>query len=147
MKPKHQRLLFILGGLFVLSLITFFTLTSLYESLIFFYTPSDLTHTYVHREQPIRVGGLVAPQSVKSEGETVYFKITDQKEILTVVYKGLLPDLFREGQGVVAEGYLERPGFFKADSILAKHDEKYMPKEVADQIKKEKMWHEKRSSP
>ncbi len=136
-KPKHQRLLFILGGLGVLSLVAFFTLTSLYESLIFFYTPSDLIHTYVHREHPIRVGGLVALQSVKIEGETVHFKITDQKEMLHVTYKGVLPDLFREGQGVVAEGYLEGPGFFKADSILAKHDEKYMPKEVANQMKKE----------
>lgn len=146
-KLKHQRLLFILGGLGLLSLITFLTLRFLSESLIFFYTPSDLLHKYVHREHLIRVGGLVVPQSVKIERDNVYFKITDQQEMINVTYTGILPDLFREGQSVVAEGYLEGPGFFKADSILAKHDEKYMPKELAKQMKQEGLWREKRSGP
>lgn len=139
MKPKYQRLLWISAGLGCLSLVVFFTLTSLYENLIFFYTPSDLSHTYVHREHLIRVGGLVPFHSVQKNGDVIYFTITDQKKTLHVAYKGELPDLFREGQSVVAEGYLEGPELFRANAILAKHDETYMPKEVAEGIRKEKM--------
>ncbi|MBI2707548.1 MAG: cytochrome c maturation protein CcmE [Proteobacteria bacterium] len=137
MKPKCQRLLVILGAFSALGLATFFILTSLRDNLVFFYTPSELQQKYIHREQRIRVGGLVKPRSVVRDGEIVRFSITDQKNNLEVMYDGLLPDLFREGQGIVAEGYLQDPTFFRAEIVLAKHDETYMPKEVADRLKRE----------
>lgn len=136
MKPKHQRFLLTSGTLLGFGLITAFTLISLRDNLVFFYTPSELENTYVHREKRIRIGGYVKPRSVERAGETVQFFLTDQKKTLKVIYDGILPDLFREGQGIVAEGYLQDPMLFHADIILAKHDENYMPKEVADQLKK-----------
>lgn len=136
-KHKHQRLLLILGALVGLGVAAALMLVAFEENLVFFYTPSDLSHKKVSPEQRIRVGGLVEAHSLVHEGEKVTFKVTDQKETLEVTYQGLLPDLFREGQGVVAEGYLLKPSVFHAESVLAKHDEKYMPKEVADQLKKQ----------
>lgn len=140
MKQKHQRLLFVSGGLLGLGLGVFLTLTAFREALIFYYAPSDLTHKSISPLTRIRVGGLVEARSVKPQGESVTFKITDRAYVLRVTYRGILPDLFREGQGVVAEGYLVSPTEFKAETVLAKHDEKYMPKEVADQLKKENLW-------
>ncbi len=100
----------------------------------------DIAQKKIHPDQRIRVGGLVKPQSLRHEGTNVHFTLMDQKETLEVSYDGLLPDLFREGQGVVAEGYLRHPHIFKAESVLAKHDENYMPKEVADRLKEEGLW-------
>jgi cytochrome c-type biogenesis protein CcmE len=137
MKPKHQRFLLISGAMLGLGLATLFIFTSLRDNLIFFYTPSELQDTYVHREKRIRVGGLVKPQSVARNGDIARFVLTDQKNTLKVVYEGVLPDLFREGQGIVAEGYLQDPTLFRAEIVLAKHDETYMPKEVADRLKRE----------
>jgi len=137
MKSKHQRLVVISGTLGGLCFLTFLSLTTLRDNLIFFYTPSELQDKYIHREKRIRVGGLVALHSVRREREKVHFTITDHKKNLDVVYTGLLPDLFREGQGVVAEGTLQDPTFFQAETVLAKHDETYMPKEVAERLKKE----------
>jgi cytochrome c-type biogenesis protein CcmE len=139
-KPKTQRLCLIGLGLCGLALATFLILMAFQESLIFYYLPSDLQQKTVSTHQRIRMGGLVEMNSVQQEGEKVTFKITDQKATLKVTYTGLLPDLFREGQGVVAEGFLKSPEEFQAESVLAKHDEKYMPKEVADQLKKEGLW-------
>lgn len=140
MKPKTQRLYLIGLGLCGLGLGTFLILTAFQESLIFYYLPSDLQQKKISAHQRIRLGGLVEMNSVHHEGEKVTFKVTDQKTTLNVTSTGLLPDLFREGQGVVAEGFLKSPGEFQAESVLAKHDEKYMPKEVADQLKKEGLW-------
>lgn len=109
------------------------------EALIFYYTPSNLVHKNISPLTRIRVGGLVEARSIKPQGESVTFKITDRTHVLRATYRGILPDLFREGQGVVAEGYLLSPTEFRAETVLAKHDEKYMPKEVADQIKKENL--------
>lgn len=139
-KHKHQRLLLILGALVGLGVTAALMLVAFEENLVFFYMPSDLLHKKISPEQRIRVGGLVEPHSLVHEGEKVTFKVTDQKESLEVTYQGLLPDLFREGQGVVAEGYLLKPSVFHAESVLAKHDETYMPKEVADQLKKQAVY-------
>ncbi len=134
MKPKHKRLVLISGLLLGLGVVTLFSLVGLRDNLVFFYTPSELQHTYIHREKRIRVGGLVQPHSVVQEGETVRFTVRDQTHRLQVVYAGLLPDLFREGQGIVAEGYLQDPALFRADIVLAKHDETYRPKDLADRL-------------
>ncbi len=139
-KQKHQRLALISCGLLSLGAAVFFILTAFQDSLIFFYTPSDLFHKKISRDHLIRIGGLVAKRSVIHEGKSVRFRITDHKETLKVSYDGLLPDLFQEGKGVVVEGYLLSSGELKAKTILAKHDEKYMPKEVADHLKQTGHW-------
>lgn len=139
-KPKHQRLLLVCSALLGLSISLFLILIAFQDSLVFFYTPSDLLHKPVSSQQRIRIGGLVDVHSTYQIGEKVRFKITDHKETIEVNYHGLLPDLFREGQGVVAEGYLRDPTHFQAETVLAKHDEKYMPKEVADSLKQTGLW-------
>ena len=137
MKYKHQRLLLIFAALIGLGIATTLILITFQDNIVFFYTPSDITHKQIHPEQRIRLGGLVKLHSVRYEHNKVHFTIMDHKKMLNVTYDGLLPDLFREGQGVVAEGYLLHPHLFRAESVLAKHDEKYMPKEVADRLKQE----------
>jgi len=139
-KPKHQRLFLISAGLAGLGIAAFLMMTAFQDNLIFFYTPSDLLHKKIPPVQRLRVGGLVDVNSLHRRGESVSFKITDHKEILDVHYQGLLPDLFREGQGVVVEGYLVNPTEFQAETVLAKHDEKYMPKDVADRLKETGLW-------
>src|SRR5437867_2585140 len=114
MKLKHQRLLLIFSALIGLGIAVFLILTAFQQSLVFFYMPSDLSHKNILPEQRIRIGGLVEAHSVYQQGENVRFKITDQKGSLDVRYQGLLPDLFREGQGVVVEGYLLNPTEFQA---------------------------------
>lgn len=140
MKPKHQRLLLIGLVLLGLGLATFLMLTAFRETLVFYYSPSDLPHKKISSEQRLRIGGLVASGSLLQEGNLVQFDITDSRETLHISYQGFLPDLFREGQGVVVEGYLVAPTHFLAETVLAKHDENYMPKEVADQLKQEGRW-------
>jgi cytochrome c-type biogenesis protein CcmE len=142
-KPKHQRLVLISGGLLGLGLAAFLALTALRDNIVFFYTPSDLQHKKVLSTQRIRVGGLVESHSVFKEAEKVQFTITDKSQIIRVTYHGLLPDLFREGQGVVVEGHLLQPSLFQADTVMAKHDENYMPKDVADKLKEQGLWREK----
>ena len=137
MKPKHQRLLLICGAFTGVCLAGYLTLSAFQDSLVFFYTPSDLLQKQILPEQRIRIGGLVQPQSLLQKGESVSFKVTDNNKTLDVIYQGILPDLFKEGQGVVAEGYLIHSNLFQAESVLAKHDETYMPKEVADRLKEE----------
>lgn len=144
MKPKHQRLLLIGIALLGLGISTFLILTAFRENLVFFYTPCDLTQKKIHASQRIRIGGLVKPHSIHHSGEKVHFEIIDQKAILKVSYNGLLPDLFREGKGVVAEGYLRQPDHFHAESVLAKHDENYMPPEVAKRLQEEGFWRDVR---
>ncbi len=140
MKPKHQRLILIILAFLGLGGASFFILSAFQEALVFYYVPSDHCQKKMNSKQCIRMGGLVKPHSVHVTGKTVSFEITDQKASIQVHYQGVLPDLFREGQGVVAEGYLLGPNLFEAKSILAKHDEKYMPKEVADRLKEKGIW-------
>lgn len=111
------------------------------DALVFFHTPSDVLSTRVNAERKMRLGGLVKKGSLKRDGLDAEFAIEDAKDSITVKYSGSLPDLFREGQGVVAEGYYDSNSqIFNAEVVLAKHDENYMPKEVADELKKQGLW-------
>ena len=143
MTRKRRRLIAVLTGLVMLGGATAMALLAFNDNLVFFYSPSDLAAKTVGPERRIRIGGLVEDQSlVKEDGRRVAFRVTDGKAELKVVFDGLLPDLFREGQGVVAEGKLRGDGVFVASSVLAKHDEKYMPPEVADALKRSGHWQE-----
>jgi len=136
MTRKQRRGVIIGFGVATLSLAAILVLFALKGSIVFFHTPSDLAEKNVQPGQRIRLGGLVGNGSVKrGEGTHVSFTVTDTLKEIPVTYAGVLPDLFREGQGVVAEGALDDKGQFKADTVLAKHDENYMPKEVADSLK------------
>ena len=140
MKPKRRRLTFVLIGLGLLGAAAALTLSAFEESIVFFYSPSEVREKAIGEERRIRVGGLVEEGSIeRAEGGLVRFRITDMAEVVPVVYTGILPDLFREGQGVVAEGRLAS-GVFQADEVLARHDENYMPPEVADALKKSGQW-------
>jgi cytochrome c-type biogenesis protein CcmE len=131
----------IAGALAVLLVAVGLVLVALRDSIVFFHTPSDLSAKAVPIGQRIRLGGLVATGSVKrGQGAEVEFAITDTAEQVTVRYRGVLPDLFREGQGVVTEGKLEEGKVFRADTVLAKHDENYMPPEVAKALKEKGLW-------
>jgi cytochrome c-type biogenesis protein CcmE len=145
MKPKHQRLLFIAVSVAFLCAATLLTLQAFRENLVFFFSPSDIAAAApgsITAERHIRVGGLVKNGSVvHGEDSRIEFTISDGQHELNVRYKGLLPNLFREGQGVVAEGSLREGGIFEARTILAKHDETYMPKEVVDALKRSGNWH------
>lgn len=139
LKPKHKRLLLILGTLLVISIAAAIMLNALKENLLFFYTPTDLVQKTFDKDKPFRLGGMVKKGSVKDGADMqVVFTVTDFKNNLTVHYQGLLPNLFREGQGVVADGKLDENGVFQAHRILAKHDENYMPPVVAKAVKKVK---------
>jgi cytochrome c-type biogenesis protein CcmE len=143
MTRKHQRLGLLALGLAALGGATALVLSAFSSSLVFFYSPSDLKAQAISAERRVRIGGLVEDGSVKrGDGDRVAFRITDGKTDVAVIYHGILPDLFREGQGVVAEGKLEPGGEFAAATILAKHDERYMPREVVDALKKSGHWQE-----
>jgi cytochrome c-type biogenesis protein CcmE len=143
MTRKQRRLVLIGSALGVLALAVGLVLTALKDSIVFFNSPTDLVEKSVAPGARLRLGGLVKKGSVvRGENLVVRFAVTDGKSSVPVAYQGLLPDLFREGQGVVAEGSLDPTGTFKADSVLAKHDEKYMPKEVADALKRQGHWKE-----
>jgi cytochrome c-type biogenesis protein CcmE len=140
MTRKQRRSLFILAGMAVLGVAAFLVLSALQDSIVFFYSPSDIEAKHVAPGQRIRIGGLVAEGSVKKSGTEVSFDISDGARTIKVSYNGLLPDLFREGQGVVVEARMKSPGTAIADTVLAKHDEKYMPPEVAESLKKQGVW-------
>jgi cytochrome c-type biogenesis protein CcmE len=141
MTRKQTRLTFILAALCLLSLAVGLIMFGLRDSIVFFYTPSEIGQKHVASGTHIRLGGLVENGSlVKGADGQVTFNITDHTKTMQVTYKGLLPDLFREGQGVVTEGITGPDGIFKADVVLAKHDEKYMPKEVVDKLKAQGEW-------
>ncbi len=142
MKRKHRRLTFILTGLVLLGAAAALVLVAFEDNLVFFYSPTDLTEKDIPEGRRFRIGGLVEEGSVKrlADGLTVSFRVTDLSETVPVTYKGVLPDLFREGQGVVAEGYLDASGVFTAEMVLAKHDENYMPPEVADALRASGQW-------
>ena len=149
MNRKRRRLLALALGLAMLGVATALVLAAFNDNLVFFYGPSDLAAKAIPPGRRIRIGGLVEPQSLvrAAAGHSVTFRVTDGNAELSVVYEGLLPDLFREGQGVVAEGRLRGDGVFVATNVLAKHDEKYMPPEVADALKKAGRWQEGGSLP
>jgi cytochrome c-type biogenesis protein CcmE len=143
MTRKQQRGTLLASGLALLGLAAGLVLYALNDSIVFFYTPSEALARHVSEGQRFRLGGLVEKGSVKHDGkEGISFTVTDTDKAMAVSYQGQLPDLFREGQGVVAEGRLGAHGIFQADSVLAKHDETYMPKEVADALKAKGMWKE-----
>jgi cytochrome c-type biogenesis protein CcmE len=138
---KQRRLVLLSVGLGVLGLAAALVLSALDDSIVFFNSPTDVIEKHVRPDTRIRLGGLVQPGSVvKSDNLQVRFEVTDGNKVIPVTYQGILPDLFREGQGVVAEGRLDPSGVMKADSVLAKHDERYMPKEVEESLKKQGHW-------
>ena len=138
MTRKQRRSVFIGAGLAVLALATGLVLYALEDSIVFFYSPSEVVEKNLAPGQRFRLGGLVETGSlVRGEGTEVRFAVTDRSQTISVIYKGVLPDLFREEQGVIAEGRLNASGQFIADSVLAKHDENYMPREVYDALKKQ----------
>jgi cytochrome c-type biogenesis protein CcmE len=140
MKPKHQRLAFLSIGFLLLAAATALVLTAFQENLVFFHSPTDLQTKVIKPEQRLRVGGLVVKGSViKMADANIKFTLTDLANSVEVNFRDILPDLFREGQGIVAEGHF-RNGVFQASEVLAKHDENYMPAEVADAIKKSGQW-------
>lgn len=141
MTRKQRRFALITGSLAVLAIAIGLVLFALNDSIVFFHSPTELAEKQFPPGARLRIGGLVASGSVvKGENLAVRFEVTDGNKSVNVAYTGMLPDLFREGQGVIAEGVVEPSGLFKADSVLAKHDEKYMPREVADALKKQGHW-------
>jgi len=145
MKPRHKRFAMIGGGLAALGVAAAFVLAAFQENLVFFFTPSQVAANEVPQGRAFRVGGMVETGSVKrqADGVTVQFVVTDTAKNVTVAYRGLLPDLFREGKGVVTQGKLGADGVFQASEVLAKHDENYMPPAAADAIKQAQSINEK----
>ena len=141
MTPKAQRSLIIIVLIIIFSIATFLTLKALNDNIVFFYSPSETLKKFKNSNmsKKIRIGGLVVSGSLKQSGEVTNFQITDKKNKIKILYKGILPDLFREGQGVVVEGFFKENSL-QATEVLAKHDENYMPKEVSDILKKEGNW-------
>ena len=138
MNAKYRRLFITIIIILTLGLATKLILMALEDNIVYFYTPNDLIEKFgdtQNIQNKIRIGGLVLESSIKKEGENTIFMITDRKKEVKVVFKGPLPDLFREGQGIVAEGMFQNNNFI-ASEVLAKHDENYMPPEVADALKK-----------
>jgi cytochrome c-type biogenesis protein CcmE len=142
MTRKRKRLLVVLLGLGMLGIASALVLFAFNDNLVFFMSPSDLASKGAPETRRLRLGGLVETGSVarEADGHTIDFRITDGNSAVPVVFSGGLPDLFREGQGVVVEGAMAKNGVFKADTVLAKHDERYMPPEVADALKKAGHW-------
>ncbi len=140
MTRKGRRLVLIGSGVAVLALAAGLILTALNDTIVFFRSPTEVVEQKVAPGSRLRLGGLVETGSVTKTGTLTTFRVTDGNATVKVAYAGILPDLFREGQGVVAEGALQPDGLFKADSVLAKHDENYMPREVADSLKAQGHW-------
>src|ERR1700691_4714524 len=141
MTRKRRRLVLIGGSLGVLAVAVGLMLNAFRDSIVFFNSPSDVVEKHIPPGTRIRIGGLVKAGSlVRGDDLKIRFDVTDGNRDIVVTYQGMVPDLFREGQGVVAEGALGGGGVFDADTILAKHDETYMPKEVADALKKSGHW-------
>jgi len=138
MKARHKRLAWIAAGVAALGVATALVLNAFQSNLVFFFSPTDIADNRAPKGRPFRIGGLVVDKSVQreSDGLTVRFEVTDTAKTIPVLYKGILPDLFREGKGVVAQGALQPDGTFRATEVLAKHDENYMPPEAAAAIGK-----------
>ena len=134
MKPRHRRFAWIAAGLAVLGVAVALVLNAFQSNLVFFFSPTDVVENKAPQGRTFRIGGLVEERSVKRDGVTVRFNVTDTAQTIPVVYTGILPDLFKEGKGVVAQGKLGADGTFTASEVLAKHDENYMPPEAADAV-------------
>jgi cytochrome c-type biogenesis protein CcmE len=140
---RGRRLSLIAAALAVVGLAVGIGLYALGDNIVFFYSPTEVVQRAVQPGARLRIGGLVKADSlIKLSGENVTFVVTDGANEVKVTYQGLLPDLFREGQGVVAEGVLDKLGEMRAETILAKHDERYMPREVVEALKKQGRWQE-----
>lgn len=147
MTRKGRRLSLIGAALAVVGASAALALYALSDNIVFFYGPSEILQKNVAAGARLRVGGLVKQGSlVKGAADKASFAITDNAQEIAVSYEGQLPDLFREGQGVVVEGVLEAPGQFRAQTVLAKHDERYMPREVVDTLKKQGRWQEQKGA-
>ena len=138
MKPRHKRLILVLVALALLGLGATFVLKAFRSNLVFFYTPTEVFAGQVPQGQAFRIGGMVLEDSLQrnEDGVTVRFAVTDTMENVPVQYTGILPDLFQEGKGVVAQGRMDKQGIFVADQVLAKHDENYMPPEAAEALER-----------
>lgn len=149
MTRKQRRLYFVVLGLLAVGAATALVLSALRQDIVFFFSPSEIVSAKVQTEgRRIRLGGLVEQGSVIKDGPEIRFRVTDGVNALPVIYSGLLPDLFREGQGVVTEGRMAADGTtFIASEVLAKHDENYMPKEVAESLKKSGHWQGEQPKP
>ena len=147
MTPRQRRTYFILGGLIAIGVATFFVLRAFNENLVFFYTPSQIIAKEAPLYKNFRIGGMVLIDSVKREpgGLQVSFVVTDMAQSVPVEYNGILPDLFKEGKGVVAQGKLNAQGTFVASQVLAKHDENYMPPEAKSALDAAKLNQDKLS--
>lgn len=145
MKPRHQRFALIAAGLAALGIAAVFVGNAFRSNLVFFYTPSQVANKEAPTGRSFRIGGMVEAGSLKREGDglTAHFVVTDSAKTMPVVYKGILPDLFKEGKGVVAQGRLSEDGLFHAEEVLAKHDENYMPPEAAEALKHARETNEK----
>ncbi|MHA1597170.1 MAG: cytochrome c maturation protein CcmE [Alphaproteobacteria bacterium] len=140
MKRKHKRLTFVGLALLLIAAAAALILNAYEESIVFFHSPTDIVEKKVNSDRRLRLGGLVEDGSIEKKADAVVtFRVTDLSNTVAVSYRGILPDLFREGQGVVAEGIF-KDGVFRADEVLAKHDETYMSKDVSDALKKSGQW-------
>jgi cytochrome c-type biogenesis protein CcmE len=135
-KPRHKRIAAIGLGVVALGVAAALVLAAFQKNLVFFFTPSQVAANEAPQGRTFRIGGMVVPGSLKREGVNVEFTVTDTAKSMRVTYRGQLPDLFREGKGVVAQGRLGADGMFRASEVLAKHDENYMPPEAADAVKR-----------
>ena len=138
-KKKYQRLIFLFVSLTLLSVATYIGVNTFRESLVFFLTPGELLEKKISDDQMVRLGGLVVKGSFDQQGAQIRFRVSDDSHEIVVSYEGILPDLFREGQGIVAEGFFKK-NILQATQILAKHDENYMPESVAQKIKNQGHW-------
>jgi cytochrome c-type biogenesis protein CcmE len=138
MKPRHKRIVAIVGGVVALGVVAALVLGAFKQNLVFFFTPSEVVEQKAPQGRTFRIGGMVEKGSVKrqADGVTVQFTVTDTAKSLPVTFRGSLPDLFREGKGVVAQGQLGADGVFRASEVLAKHDENYMPPEAKAAVDK-----------
>lgn len=143
MTPKRQRLLLVAGGVILLTGAAFLVMAAFRDNIVFFYSPTEVSAQAIDPGRRLRLGGLVEEGSVRRSADaSVEFRVTDLSQTVAVRYHGLLPDLFREGQGVIAEGSFDGAGTFVATEVLAKHDEEYMPPEVAEALRKSGRWQE-----
>ena len=138
MKPRQRRIAMVAGGLAALAVAATLVLTAFQQNLVFFFTPSQVAAREAPLDRTFRIGGMVETGSVKrqADGLTVHFLVTDTAKSIPVEYRGALPDLFREGKGVVAQGRVGTDGVFVANEVLAKHDENYMPPEAAEAVRR-----------
>ena len=135
MTPRQKRFAWIAAGITVLAVAVGLVLYALSSNIVFFFTPTQVAKNEAPQGRAFRIGGLVEPESLKRDGIDVSFRVTDGARAIPVAYRGTLPDLFKEGKGVVAQGTLGSDGVFRASEVLAKHDENYMPPEAAEALK------------